>query len=100
MSNGAIFVSDIVGAGSAGGSGNVWQKLVYDFIATDTSTKIIFSDLGTNNSYGGYLDDISVKELDCTSEYSSGGTCALWGEKNLEQGDTFWSFDDVKPADH
>lgn len=26
--------------------------------------------------------------------------CKLWGEKDLEPGDYFWDFDDIKPGDH
>lgn len=26
--------------------------------------------------------------------------CKLWGLKDLEEGDTFWNFNDVKPGDH
>ncbi len=100
VSDNTVLVNDIIGAGSAGGPTTVWQKLTYDFVAVDTNTKVIFSDLGTSNSYGGSLDDISVKALNCTSTFPSGGTCALWGEKNLGVGDTFWTFDDIKPGDH
>jgi len=79
---------------------NNWTKATYDFIATDSDTKIKFSDLGNSNSLGGYLDDISVKELKCDeSHFATGGTCALWNARNLAVGDTFWSFRDVKPGD-
>ena len=60
VSNNALLVNDIIGAGSAGGSTTSWSEHMYNFVAVDGSTKIKFSDLGTNNSYGGYLDDISV----------------------------------------
>ena len=94
-----VVIDDIVGASSAGGSQTNWQQFTYYFIATDASTKITFSDEGTySNSYGGYLDDISVKEFVC--DYPAGGTCNLWSLKDLEEGDFFWSFDDVKPGDY
>lgn len=99
VSNSAILVNATIGASSSGGSTTNWQEYTYDFTAVDTSTKIKFSDLGSNNSYGGYLDDIGLKELSCSSQFPSGGTCTLWDEKDLSRGDIFWSFNDVKPGD-
>ena len=99
VSNSAVIINDTIGAASVGGSNTTWQLKTYDFIATDTNTKIVFSDLGTNNSYGGYLDDISVRTLNCSTTFPGGGTCALWEEKDLVAGDTFWTFNDVKPGD-
>lgn len=98
-SGSVVVVNDTIGASSAGGSDTNWQKVSYSFIATDASTKITFSDMGSlNNSYGGYLDDISVKEYVC--DYPFGGTCNLWDSKDLATGDYFWNFDDVKPGDY
>jgi hypothetical protein len=37
-----------------------WSLGTRTFVATGTSTKIEFSDAGTNNSFGGYLDDVSL----------------------------------------
>ncbi|MFA6254643.1 MAG: TasA family protein [Patescibacteria group bacterium] len=99
VSDSTILVNDTIGAASAGGSNTVWTAYTYNFIATDAATKVMFSDLGTNNSYGGYLDDISVMELNCTSQFEGGGICTLWGERDLGLGDTFWNFGDVKPGD-
>ena len=99
VSNSAILVNATIGASSSGGQTTNWQEFTYDFTAVDASTKIKFSDLGTSNSYGGYLDDIGLKELSCSSHFPSGGTCTLWNDKDLSRGDTFWSFNDVKPGD-
>jgi len=94
-----VVIDDTIGATSAGGSQTNWQQFTYYFIATDASTRIIFSDEGQySNSYGGYLDDISVKEFACT--YPTGGTCRFWDLKDLEEGDYYWYFDDVKPGDY
>ena len=60
VSNNSLLVNDIIGAAAAGGSNTSWSEYVYNFVAVDGSTKIKFSDMGTNNSYGGYLDDISL----------------------------------------
>ncbi len=92
-------INDVIGATSVGGSNTIWTQYTYNFVATDASTKIMFSDLGTANSYGGYLDDISVKELSCSSHFPNGGVCTLWDERDLGSGNTFWNFDDVKPGD-
>lgn len=101
VSNNAILVNDTtIGAGVAGGSNTSWTSFSYDFIAQDTATKVMFSDLGTSNSYGGYLDDISVRTLACSSTYPNGGTCTLWGERDLGADDYFWKFDDIKPGDY
>lgn len=34
------------------------------------------------------------------SIFSTGGTCTLWQEKDVEEGDHFWMFGDVKPGDY
>lgn len=102
VSDNSVILSDTVGAAAVGGGNTVWTKYVYDFIAVNSSTKVVFTDLGSsNNSYGGYLDDISVFALNCTETgFPYGGVCHLWNEKNLGQGDTFWNFPDVKPGDY
>ncbi len=101
VSDSTILINDTIGATSAGGPTTTWTLHEYNFIATDTSIKIQFSDLGTSTSYGGYLDDISVRTLNCSAfEYEDGGTCTLWNAKDLGQGDTFFNFTDIKPGDH
>lgn len=94
--------TDIVEASSAGGSNTVWTEYVYDFIAVSTSTKIIFTDAGSlSNTYGGYLDDVSMFTLNCTETgFPNGGQCHLWNEKDLGPTDQFWYFPDVKPGDN
>lgn len=49
------------------GSSTVWSKYTYTFEATSGVTRLEFSDAGPGNSYGGFLDDVSVKE-DCVSD--------------------------------
>lgn len=99
VSDNSVILSGEIGATAVGGSNTSWTEYVYNFIATSNNTKIMFSDAGFNNSYGGYLDDISVKELTCSSHFPTGGVCTLWNEKDLGAGDVFWNFDDVKPGD-
>jgi predicted ribosomally synthesized peptide with SipW-like signal peptide len=102
VSDSSVILTGTVGAGSGGTGSTVWTEYVYDFIAIDNSTKIIFTDLGnSNNSYGGYLDDISLFTLECTDGgFPYGGVCHLWNEQNLGENDQFWNFPDVKPGDH
>ena len=101
-SNSGTLVSDTVEGPAVGGSTTVWDDYIYNFIALDTQTTIRFSDVGSqNDTYGGYLDDVSVRQLDCSgNNYPYGGMCTLWGEQDLGQGDTFWYFPDVKPGDY
>ena len=96
-------VTDTIGE-TYSGSGTVWTEYVYNFIALDTETTIRFSDAGTqSDTLGGYLDDVSVYELDCEDfSYEYGGICTLWGERDLggDGNDAFWNFSDVKPGDY
>ena len=96
-----IILTEVIGSPSSSDSGTVWTKYTRDFVALTTQTTIRFADAGSEqDTLGGYLDDVSVKMLDCpTDQYTDGGTCTLWGEKDLTQGDVFWNFTDVKPGD-
>lgn len=46
-----------------------------------------------------YNLNIERTEEDCLADTSFQRACRLWSEKDLEGGDTFFNFDDVKPAD-
>lgn len=48
------------------------------------------------NNPGGLLYKLTI-DGNCSSDYMK--MCKLWDAKNLEQGDTFYTFDDVKPGD-
>ncbi|MFA6306807.1 MAG: TasA family protein [Patescibacteria group bacterium] len=102
VSNSSVIINDTVGGGAAGSGNTVWTEHIYDFIAVDGSTKIVFSDAGTiNNMLGGYIDDVSMFALNCTETgFPYGGQCHLWNEKDLGDSDQFWNFPDVKPGDH
>ena len=94
-------VGAVVGGGNTGGS-TVWTQYTYEFVAIDTQTKILFSDDGTSNTFGGYIDDVVVRTLSCTQggayENTPGGYCQLWAAKDISTED-FFSFEDVKPQD-
>ncbi|MDD5749314.1 MAG: DUF642 domain-containing protein [Patescibacteria group bacterium] len=50
-----------IGATAVGGAETDWQLYEANFTAQGATTKIRFADLGTSNSFGGYLDDIEVR---------------------------------------
>src|SRR3990167_3179568 len=90
-SSSGVLVNATVLADPTVGSATNWKKYTYNFIALDTQTSIRFSDSGSQaDTLGGYLDDVSVRELSCTPDtYQNGGICTLWGEQDLGSGDTF-----------
>jgi len=45
-----------------GGSATVWTQYAYTVTATSTVTRLQFADVGISNSFGSYLDDVSVVE--------------------------------------
>ena len=92
-------VVDILGP-VAGASGPInWTVHSYDVTASGNTSRLEFTDLGTPNSVGTFIDHIQLYEYICTYQII-GGSCKLWDEKDLEEGDTFWNFDDVKPGDY
>lgn len=101
-SNSGVLVNQTVGNPSSGATTN-WTLHTFDFVALDSQTTIRFTDAGSEpDTLGGYLDDVSVVKLECPTDtyaLTKGGTCKLWSEKDLQQGDVFWNFTDVKPAD-
>jgi predicted ribosomally synthesized peptide with SipW-like signal peptide len=83
---------------AAGGGANNWTVYTYQVSAAAVSTRLEFTDLGTGNSSGTFLDDVIVNPVDCNYQMI-GGTCRLWEEKDLQTGDIFYDFGDVKPGD-
>lgn len=84
----------------AGGGGNiVWAEYTYEFTATTTSTKVEFVGGGTNNSLGIFLDHVTLHPYVCNYQVI-GGSCKLWEEKDLTDGDYFWNYGDIKPGDY
>lgn len=101
-SNSGVLVNQTVGNPSSGATTN-WTLYTFDFTALDNQTTIQFTDAGSEqDTLGGYLDNVSVVKLNCPTDtytLTKGGTCKLWSEKDLQEGDVFWNFTDVKPAD-
>lgn len=88
-----------VTADGTGQNSTNWVEYVDVFTATDNSTRIEFEGAEDDNSFGIFLDDISLFELSCSTQIGN-NQCSLWEEKDLTDGDIFWNFDDVKPGDY
>jgi len=102
-STSGVIVNNTVEEPAITGSSTVWNNYTYNFIALDTQTTIQFADAGSQqDTYGGYLDDVSLFALNCPSNpsYPNGGVCSVWGERDLGLNDKFWSFPDIKPGDY
>jgi len=84
-------------SGSAGSGPINWTVKTYEVTASSDLTRIEFTDKGTPNSLGTFLDDVQVRLMECDYEIT-GGTCELWNETNLDD-QTFFNFTDVKPGD-
>jgi len=83
----------------AGGSGMNWTAYSYTVTASSDTTRIEFIDRGTADSLGTFVDDVKIHPMDCDYQIV-GGSCILWDEKDLGEGDYFFMFDDVKPGDY
>lgn len=69
---------------SQAGSSNVnWQKYAFSFTAISNTTRIEFSDTGTSNSIGTFLDAVSVK---CGELTSSCGNNILEPDEQCDDG--------------
>lgn len=77
-------------------AGITWTEVEVEVTAIDALTELRFTDLGTAESNGTFLDNVRLFEILCGFE---NGQCKLWDEKDLEDGDFYWNFDDVKPGD-
>lgn len=81
------------------GSGSInWQDATYEFIALGSETTLRFSHGGPENTYGGLIDNVRVREMECEIMEEENWTCELWELKNLDN-EKFFNFDDVKPGD-
>lgn len=60
QASGIVLGANITDDGSAN-SDTVWSTITRSFTATTTSTNIGFNDIGTDTSYGGYIDSVSLR---------------------------------------
>lgn len=84
---------------TAGGGNNIWTEYTYNVTASGALTRLEFTDLGTANSEGTFLDHVRIHPMVC--EYQIiGGTCTLWDLKDLGPDDYYWHYGpDMKPGD-
>ncbi len=75
-----------------------WQDATYEFIALGSNTTLRFSHGGPENTFGGLIDNVRVKEMECEIMEREDWICELWALKNLE-GEKFFNFGDIKPGD-
>ncbi|MBN2094277.1 MAG: hypothetical protein JW740_02855 [Candidatus Zambryskibacteria bacterium] len=47
----------------------------------------------------GLLYYLNIERTDCNTDLGFQEACRLWTEKDLDEGDTFFTFGDIKPAD-
>jgi len=84
----------------AGGGGPIaWQYIELDVSATGPSTELRFTDLGTADSLGTFLDNITLNHVVCEEKIDN-LKCNLWELKDLGENDFIWNFNDVKPGDY
>jgi predicted ribosomally synthesized peptide with SipW-like signal peptide len=87
----------------AGGANINWTAYEYPFTADGASTKIEFADTGIPNSFGTFLDDVELFELECTETSVPelvGKPCdETWELTDLGLTHKFFNFDDIKPGD-
>ena len=86
-----------------GGANTVWQNLTYIFTATTATTKVEFAGAGTADSLGVFLDNVSLRVMQCRSgftEYEGKACGSTWGLTDLGPRYKFFDFADIKPGDH
>jgi predicted ribosomally synthesized peptide with SipW-like signal peptide len=85
-----------------GGGSISWTKYTYEFVASASSVKIEFAAGGDANSYGAFLDAISMHEMVCNSTFTEleGKECNnSWELTDLGSTNQFFNLTDVKPGD-
>lgn len=50
-------------ANGRGLSNTNWNRLAFDVVGNSDATRLEFSDVGPSNTFGGYLDQVSVREV-------------------------------------
>ena len=58
-------------------SGNVWKDFTYTFVATSATSTIKFEAVGTQDTYGGSLDNVSLRAVGPVSPIPEPSTYAL-----------------------
>lgn len=67
VSDDTFLFDNTIGETAVGGATTDWSYNQYNFVASEATTKIKFADIsnieGSNISHGGYLDDVSVRQV-------------------------------------
>lgn len=58
-------IADSTGPVAGGGGPIVWSERTENFVAADASTEIRFTDMGTANSLGTFLDNVRLYQTSC-----------------------------------
>lgn len=72
---------------AAGGSNTLWTQHSYSFLANSNVTRIEFTDLGTANSLGTFLDGVSAKCVPL-QEFPVCGNGIIEGSEQCDGGST------------
>jgi hypothetical protein len=91
--------TEVASTSANGGGTTSWTEYTYTFNASGATTKVEFAGGGPADSLGTFLDNVSLHPYNCSYQII-GGTCTLWEEKDLETGDYYWHYGDVKPGDY
>lgn len=95
-----VQLDDITDADGTGKTQTSWKEYVHQVVGDGGTIRLEFDGAGPNNSFGIFLDSVSLKPMTCSQETANGGQCNLWEEpKDLGKGDFFWNFSDIKPGD-
>ncbi len=81
-----------------GSSTTIWTQYTHTLVATTSLTRVRFTDLGSSNGSGTFLDNVSLYRIVCTESAFIGTPCQTWQEKDLA-GEQFFQFNDIKPGD-
>ena len=83
-----------------GDANTTWTPYTYQKVATGSTTRLEFEAGGPADSLGVFLDNVSVRLMNCSGTIN-GNTCTLWQtEKDLGSGDLFFNLTDIKPGDY
>ncbi len=85
-------IVDTIFANGIGLSDTAWKYYTYNLVATTDKTRIDFSDLGSPNHVGTYIDDVSVESVEAVPEPTTmfgtlafGAVVSRWRMKRKQQ---------------
>ncbi|MFA5051676.1 MAG: DUF642 domain-containing protein [Patescibacteria group bacterium] len=86
---------------ATGASNTDWAMYTQEFVATAATTRVEFAGSGTANSFGVFLDNVSLREMACdsTSDLEGAECDGTWELTDLGPTNKFFNFSDIKPGD-